>query len=98
MHMQPPIVIIKQASNKTSPLAGVLLLIFIVAKVFMIEPVAAWSWWWVFSPVWIPILLVLGIWLALAVVGLLIAVVLTTIAYFRDNSKTKRAMRDSEYM
>lgn len=98
MHMQPPIVIIKQASNKTSPLAGALLLIFIVAKVFMIEPVAAWSWWWVFSPVWIPMLIALGFWLLVAVVGLLIALVLGVIAYISNNSKTKRAMRDSEYL
>lgn len=98
MHMQPPIVIIKQASNKTSPLAGVLLLIFIVAKVFMIEPVAAWSWWWVFSPIWIPMLIAVGFWLLVAAIALSLAAILDTIDYFRENSKTKRAMRDSEYM
>ena len=34
---------------------SVLLLLFIVLKVTAISPVAAWSWWWVMSPLWIPV-------------------------------------------
>ena len=35
--------------------AAFLGVIFIVAKVFGVEPVASWSWWWVTVPFWGPI-------------------------------------------
>lgn len=34
---------------------GVLVLIFITLKLAQIGLVANWSWWWVLSPIWIPI-------------------------------------------
>lgn len=37
-----------------SGVCSVLLLVFILCKVFEVAPIAAWSWWWVFSPLWIP--------------------------------------------
>lgn len=37
---------------------GVLLIIFIVLK---IVGVINWSWWWVLCPLWIPIVLVVGV-------------------------------------
>lgn len=40
----------------TSPIAVVIFLAFFVAKIF---DKIDWSWWWVFSPLWIPILLVI---------------------------------------
>jgi len=42
----------------------VLALVFILAKLFGVAPVAAWSWVWVLSPIWISFvvgLVVLGI-------------------------------------
>lgn len=36
---------------------GVLLIIFITLKVLNLID---WSWWWVFSPIWIPFLIILG--------------------------------------
>ena len=38
---------------------NVLALIFIVLKIVGVEPIASWSWWWVLSPIWIPIAIVL---------------------------------------
>ena len=38
---------------------GLLTLVFIVLKLAQIGQVAAWSWWWVLSPLWIPALLVI---------------------------------------
>jgi hypothetical protein len=40
---------------------GLLTVAFIVLK---LTKVIGWSWWWVFSPIWIPAILVL-IWLAI---------------------------------
>lgn len=45
------------------PLLG---LLFIGLKLAEIGAVATWSWWWVLSPFWIPLAIVLGIF---AVVG-----------------------------
>jgi uncharacterized integral membrane protein len=42
----------------------VLFLIFLVLK---LTNVISWSWWWVFSPIWIPLILVL---IGCAMIGL----------------------------
>lgn len=49
---------------------GLLTIVFIVLKLnpggHLDSPVEDWSWWWVFSPLWISALIVLGF---LAIVG-----------------------------
>ena len=44
-------------------LGGLIFAVFLVLKLAEIGKVATWSWWWVTSPLWIPlaILLVFGI-------------------------------------
>jgi hypothetical protein len=53
------------SDNKTTSnslgLGTVLFLIFLTLKLAEIGPVANWSWWWVTSPLWIPLALVLVI-------------------------------------
>jgi hypothetical protein len=49
----------KSTSNGLG-LGTVLFLIFLTLKLGGWGVVATWSWWWVFSPIWIPIIL-LGI-------------------------------------
>ena len=44
----------------------VLFLIFLTLKLAEVGPVAKWSWWWVTSPLWIPLALV-GVVAAIAV-------------------------------
>ena len=39
-----------------SPLSVIVFLAFFLAKIY---DKIDWSWWWVFSPLWIPILLVI---------------------------------------
>ena len=46
----------------------VLFLIFLVLKLAEIGSVANWSWWWVTSPLWIPIALVAGIFAIIGIV------------------------------
>ena len=46
---------------------GVLTIVFIVLKLIGETPIAQWSWWWVLSPLWIP--LVIAVALAIIVVG-----------------------------
>jgi hypothetical protein len=52
-------------------LSTVLFLIFLTLKLAEIGQVATWSWWWVTSPLWIPLVFVVGI-LVLVVLGMAI--------------------------
>ena len=56
----------KAASNGIG-LGTVVFLIFLVLKLAGIGQVATWSWWWVTSPLWIPIVLGIAI---LGIVGI----------------------------
>lgn len=62
-------------SNKTTStsigLGTILFVVFLVMKLARIGDVANWSWWWVTSPMWIPVVLFLFIFL----VGLLYFVI-----------------------
>lgn len=56
-------------SNQSSGIgfAGLLTIAFIVLK---LTNVIAWSWWWVLSPLWISLGLVLGIFLIVGIVAI----------------------------
>lgn len=60
----------KSSSSSSSGigLCGLLTIVFITLK---LTGHVDWSWWWVLSPLWIPIVLVLSI---LAVCGVIIAI------------------------
>lgn len=51
---------------------GALTILFIALK---LTYVINWSWWWVLSPIWIPIAVVLGIIAIIAIVMLIVKVV-----------------------
>ena len=50
----------KNTSNGIE-LGTILFLIFLTLKLGGWGVVATWSWWWIFSPIWIPIALILVI-------------------------------------
>lgn len=52
---EKPIIIVEKTKKITRGHGAgeALLLIFIVLKLVGVEPIASWSWWWVFSPLWI---------------------------------------------
>ena len=45
-------------------------LIFIVFLILKLTNTINWSWWWVFSPVWIPIAIVIMIFLIAFIINL----------------------------
>lgn len=45
--------------------SGLLTCIFIVLK---LTNIINWSWWWVLSPIWLPIIMVLGIGIILVII------------------------------
>jgi fatty acid desaturase len=63
-----------KSKTKTAsfPILGILGLIFVTLKLAEIGVVATWSWWWVLSPFWIPLAIVLGIF-AVVAVGMVVA-------------------------
>ena len=63
-------------------LPGVLFVVFLVLK---LTGNIDWSWWWVTSPIWIPLLAVVAILITLIIVF----VVMLSIGYTVDDLKTK---------
>lgn len=57
----------KITSNEIG-LGLIIFIVFLVLKLAGIGKVANWSWWWVTSPLWIPLVLVAAI---IAIVGIL---------------------------
>ena len=51
-----------------SPLTVILFLAFFFAKIF---DKLDWSWWWVFSPLWLPLAFILGISIIVGVIYLI---------------------------
>ena len=46
-----------KASRSSIGLMGILTIIFVLAKIF---DKIDWSWWWVFSPLWVPTAIIIG--------------------------------------
>ena len=61
-------------STASFPIFGILGLIFVTLKLAEIGTVATWSWWLVTLPFYGPIALVLGVFLAVAIVAGIAAV------------------------
>lgn len=59
-------------TNKGMSFCGTLTIVFIILK---LTHVIDWSWWWVLSPIWIPVAAVLGIIAIIAIVMLIVKVV-----------------------
>jgi hypothetical protein len=51
----------KNKSTTDINIGTILFLIFLTLKLAGIGQVATWSWWWVTSPLWIPLALVIPI-------------------------------------
>ena len=56
----------------TPPLAVIVFLAFFFAKIF---DKIDWSWWWVFSPLWIPFALLLSIFIIALIINLIIMII-----------------------
>lgn len=54
---------------------GMLAILFIGLKLGEVGIVATWSWWWVLSPLWLPLAVVLGVF-ALVFVGYILKLLL----------------------
>lgn len=58
--------------KQSFPIISILTLIFVTLKLAEVGQVATWSWWWVFSPIWIS----LGLGILFILIILIIAALL----------------------
>lgn len=61
-----------QVASGGFPLASILTIIFVLAK---LTGHVAWSWWWVFSPLWVGAALSIGVLALVLIIGLFVAIV-----------------------
>lgn len=61
-----------QVSGGGIGLGGLLFVAFLVLKLC---GVISWSWWWIFAPLWIPIVLFLGFVIIVAAIAGIVAVI-----------------------
>lgn len=69
---------------------GLLLVIFITLKVCLVEPIAGWSWWWVFSPMWVPLVIAGAVGLVALLVAGVIAVAKAIGNWFARRERMRR--------
>jgi hypothetical protein len=74
------------ASSGGIGISGAVFIVFLVLKLIGSEPVASWSWWWVTSPLWIP----LGIVFAFFAVAAAVIAVLKCIGMANDGIRSRR--------
>lgn len=65
---------VAETTSRSIPVLTILLVLFLVSKIFQIGLCKDWSWWWIFSPVWIPLAI-----LALIAAGILIVLVVVKV-------------------
>lgn len=70
-------------------LGSILTIIFVIAKVFEVGVVAKWSWPWVFSPLWIPIVVAVAIVLVCTLIGGLASILVAAIEKYQSNKRKK---------
>jgi hypothetical protein len=78
------------ASSGGFGLSGAVFIVFLVLKLTDTEPVSNWGWIWIFSPLWIPWVILIGI-------GLIVLVVWGIFKLFqteqdRKNSAARKAL------
>jgi hypothetical protein len=59
------------SKKKSFPIFTIIFLIFLTLKLAEIGQVAAWSWWWITAPLWLPLtvgLFVIGLTITVGVI------------------------------
>jgi hypothetical protein len=73
---------------------GILGLIFIGLKLAEVGAVATWSWWWVLSPLWGPLVVGFGLWAVFAVIVCIITILRSIADGISNRSRLASMMRD----
>ena len=79
---------VKESKSIISLSTGVFL-VFLILKLLETGQVANWSWWWVTSPLWIPLVFIIII----MIVVIIAAIILGSISAVMDKTHSKRLAR-----
>lgn len=85
------------ADKKTSGgvgMFGVVFIVLLVLKLCDVAPVGAWSWWWITSPFWGPLALVLGFGVAFYGIALLAMLVKAPFGWLERRRKMRTVVSD----
>lgn len=66
---------IPEVIYKEPSLCILLAVVFITLKLLGVSAVATWSWWWVLAPLWIPVVLAVGVLIIVTIILLIVAAV-----------------------
>jgi uncharacterized membrane protein len=58
----------KTATTGGFTLCSIVFIVFLIFKLAEIGKVVTWSWWWVFSPLWMPVAVAFSIFLGVVIV------------------------------
>jgi len=72
-------------------LMGLVFIVFLSLKLAEVGSVAAWSWWWVLSPLWIPFVAAAAIYVIIVGIG---TPVILIRGHFRRRSRLRNMMKD----
>lgn len=88
----------KSVASVNTLLWGLTFLMFLWLKLTNTpaSPVHQWSWWWVSSPIWMPMLLVVGFLLLFLIVLILVGLVKGFIMVYVEWQKQKRLKAETK--
>jgi hypothetical protein len=79
-----------QVSSGNAGFCGLLTIVFITLKLCS---VIEWSWWWVVSPMWIPLAIIFGLFVIVAIGGGILYLVASVI----DKIQRKKRRRHNNF-
>jgi len=74
----------------TGGICTIIFIVFLILKLVGVGSVATWSWWWVTSPLWLPLVAIISFYLVLAIIMFLtfvISLLFTSKSKKNDNPK-----------
>lgn len=88
--------VVNNITNNSFPAFSVLGIIFVLCKIFEVAPIAAWSWWLVILPFFIPLFIIIAFVLFLLFAGALVVIVALLIEVFGDWKRKKRQAKEAK--
>jgi hypothetical protein len=59
------------SKNTGAGVCTLIFLIFLVLKLAAVGAIAEWSWWWVFAPLWLPLVAMVAVMVLLMIVKII---------------------------
>lgn len=86
------------SSSSGIGLAGAVFLVFLILKLAEVGVVAEWSWLWVFSPLWIPLVIAAAIFIIVIALKFFAYIIDSIIGALNSRSRLKNMMRDNDHL